>query len=125
MNAFQIWNKENISIPINKLDEEICELLEIPVDKKHYCMLGKREEYKSDFDYFSHCPNWFDVLGWLISEGKTFEDIIEYYKEVFKDFIGEKDETGQVLTLEIIIPYKMKVLKYWIEQGYQPKQIKQ
>lgn len=67
----------------------------------------------------------YDTIGWMISEGKSFQGILNYYRdEVFNDFIGAVDEDGTKITLEYIIPKKTLLLKTWIEKGYQPKQIK-
>jgi hypothetical protein len=42
-----------------------------------------------------------------------------------KDFIGQTDEDGSVITLEVIYPYHTKLLNYWINAGYTAKQILQ
>lgn len=124
MNGFQILNKEGIAIHINKIDEEICELLNKPVDKNSYCMLGNREDYKSDWEYLTRCTNWFDSIGWMIAhDGKSFEQILEHYSEVMKEFIGQKDENGIAITLEDIYPYHCKVLNTFISKGYKAVQV--
>lgn len=127
MSAFQILNKDGIAIPINELDKEICELWGVPIHPKRYAMENPREYYpegnKGNYDYVSQA-NWFDTIGYMIaSENKTFEDIIEYYRDVFKEFIGLKDENGELITLETIIPKRMLLLTTWITKGYQPKQV--
>lgn len=43
MNAFQILNNENIPIPINKLDEEVCLIVGVEINPKRYCLLGKEK----------------------------------------------------------------------------------
>lgn len=125
--AFQILDKNNNPIAINQLDEEICKLLNIDITPKKYAVFRSRDEFSDDLrgqiEYDTQ-TNWYDSLGWMIATGKNFQDIIEEYNNVFKDFLNKKDENGNVLTLEVIIPGKMKVLNYWINSGYTPKSIK-
>lgn len=124
MNAFQILNNENTPIPINKLDEEVCLIVGVEPHPKRYCLLGKREDYKSNWDYISSCSNWYDTIGWMIaSEGKSLQDILDYYTDTMKEYIGQKDENGNIITLEYIYPYHTKVLNTWINKGYIAKQI--
>lgn len=119
MKAFQILNKEGIAISINKLDEEVCAIVGVEVHPKDYCKLGKREEYKTNFDYIC-VSNWFDTIGWDIAQGLSFQDILDKWSDVMKEFIGQTDEQGNIITLETCIPYQYKVLNSWIEKGYQP-----
>lgn len=128
MSAFQILDKNNNAIPINKLDKEVCELVGNEQDNKYYCTLGKREDYpdgfKGKWEFHSRTTNWYDSIGWMIaSEGKSLQDIIDYYTNVMKDFIGKKDENGVIITLESIYPYHTKVLNSWINKGYTTKQL--
>jgi hypothetical protein len=124
MNAFQILDKENNPISIGTLDKEVCDLMGVEPDKKWYCTLGRREDHKTEWDYLTKTSNWYDTIGWMIaSENKSFQDILDYYAEPMQKFIGEKDETGTVITLEYIYPYHTKVLNSWINKGYIAKQI--
>lgn len=123
MNAFQILDKENQPIEINELDKQVCELVGNEQDKKYYCLLGKREDYESDWAYISNTSNWYDTIGWMIAEGKSFQDIIEYYKDIMKEYIGKTDKDGTIITIEYIYPYHIKVLNHWIDSGYTAKQI--
>lgn len=128
MNSYQILNKDGKPIAINVLDAEVCALLNVDVQVKHYCRLGKREDYpegrKGDFQYFSRTSNWHDTLGWLIAaENKSLEDIIEYYTNILKEWIGKEDESGGIISVDLIYPYHMKVLRSWIAKGYTTKQI--
>lgn len=124
MNAFMILDKNNNPIPIKELDREVCELVGNEIDPKYYCTLGKREDFKSEWEYIT-CSNWYDTIGWMIAKGKNFQEILDYYAEGMKDFIGKTDENGETITLEYIYPYHTKVLNTWIKKGYQPKQIKE
>lgn len=123
MPAFQILDKNNNPIPINKLDEEICQILGIEAHPKRYASFRKREEYSNDmkgeFDYKMQ-SNWFDTIGYQFSQGMTIEDIIESDKKDFADFIGKVCSDGSIITLEYINPGKMKVLNTWKEKGYKP-----
>ena len=128
MNAFKILDNKGNAISINKLDKEVCEMMGAEVDNKHYCRLGKREEFdesiKGELDYLFHSPNWYDTIGWLIaSEGLSFEGIIDYLKKDMKHFLGTKDEDGSIITIEDIYPHYMQVLNTWIEKGYKAVQI--
>lgn len=124
MNAFQILDAAGNPISINALDKEVCDIVGVEPDKKWYCKLGKREDYKSEWDYISRASNWYDTIGWMIaSENKSFHDILAYYADGMKDFIGKIDENGVVITLEYIYPYHTKVLNAWIEKGYTAKQV--
>ncbi len=124
MNGFQILDKENNPIGINALDKEVCDMVGNEVDKKQYCRLGRREDFEKELDYVFKTSNWYDTIGWMIaSENKSFQDIIDYYTEIMKEFIGKKDDDGSIITIETIYPYHMKVLNTWIEKGYKTKQI--
>lgn len=124
MNAFQIIDKDNNPIPINVLDKEVCEIVGVEPDPKWYCKLSKREDYNSTWDYLTNTSNWYDTIGWMIAdEDKSFQDILDYYADIMKEFIGQEDEDGTIITLEVIYPYHTKVLYSWINKGYQAKQI--
>lgn len=122
--GFEIHDKDGKAININDLDREVCEIVGNEYDNKHYCLLGRREDHDSDFHFFSRTYNWFDTIGWMIaSEGKTFEQIIEYYTEPMKEFLGQVAEDGTIVTIDYIYPYHMKLLRTWIAKGYQPKSV--
>lgn len=128
MNAFQILDKNNNPVSIKKLDQQVCELTGNEVDPKWYCRLGNRKDFPQTFEgeieFLIKTYNWYDTIGWLIaSENKSFQDIIDYYKDSIKEFLGKKDENGEIITIEYIYPYHMKVLNYWIDKGYTTKQI--
>ena len=128
MNAFQILDKNNLPVSITTLDKEVCELVGNEVDEKYYCRLGKRSDYpdthKGKMSYLSNTSNWYDTIGRMIaSEGKSFQDILDYYADIMKEYIGKQDENGNIITLEYIYPYHTKVLNTWINKGYTTKQI--
>jgi len=124
MNAFQILDKYNNPVPINQLDKEVCNLIGVESNPKYYCQLGKREDHKTEWDFLCKTSNWYDTIGWMIADtGRSFEEILEYYTESFKEFIDQVDENGVTITLEYIIPYHTKVIHYWMEKGYKTKQI--
>lgn len=123
MNSFQILDSNNNPISIQDLDKEVCELTGNEIDPKWYCPLGNRKDHDSEIK-FLRVSNWFDTIGWMIAEGKSFQDILDYYSECMKDFIGKPDENGNILTLEIIYPYHTKVINHWVSKGYKPKSIK-
>lgn len=59
----------------------------------------------------------------IASEGKSLQDILDYYTDIMKEYIGQKDENGVTITLEYIYPYHTKLLNSWINKGYMAKQI--
>lgn len=129
MNGFQILDKEGNDILIKELDRQVCELTDNEVDLKYYCLLGNRKDYpeghSGNWEYLRCTSNWYDTIGWMIaSEGKSLNDIIDYYTDIMKDFLGQKDEHGNIITIEMIYPYHMKVLNHWIGLGYTAKQVK-
>ena len=76
-----------------------------------------------DFIFSTH--NWYDTIGWMIaSMGYTLQELRDYYETPFKSILGKIDDNGDIITLEKIYPYHMKVIDFWIEKGYQTKQIK-
>ena len=128
MNKFQILNKNGEPIAINALDAEVCEIIGNDIHPKHYCVLGKRSDFpkgtRGGFEFLSQTSNWHDTFGWMIAEeNKSFQDMIDYYTNVIKEWIGKVDEDGTVITVDLIYPYHMKVLRTWIAKGYTPKQI--
>lgn len=126
MNAFQILDKNNNPIPINLLDKEVCELTGNEIDSKSYCPLGNIKDHESRIKFIFNTSNWYDTIGWMIaSDNKSFEDILAYYADVMKEFIGELDENGTIITLELIYPYHTLLLNTWINKGYKAKQIVQ
>jgi hypothetical protein len=127
--GLQVLNKEGIPISMNALDAEVCEIVGVAIDDNCYCRLGRRDEFPDSFegemDYLRSASNWYDTIGCMIArENKSFQDVLEYYADAMKDFIGKKDNKGNVITLETIYPYHTKVLNTWIEKGYVAKQVK-
>lgn len=124
MNAFQILDNQGNPVTIGQLDREVCELTGNEVDAKHYCPLGNIKDHESRMKFVFNTSNWYDTIGWMIaSENKSFQDILNYYADVMKEFIGKIDEDGNVITLEVIYPYHTLVLNTWINKGYVAKQI--
>jgi hypothetical protein len=127
-NTFQILDKDGNAIPINQLDREVCELQGKEYDPKWYCGFADPSKYEDlnciDYIYKEMSSNWHDTLGRLISnEGFSFEGMIEYYEGVMKDYVGKKDENGVVLTIDMIYPRRIPLIRHWIEKGYKTKQI--
>lgn len=58
------------AVNLNEIDKEVCELLDVPVDEKKY---GGVPSHKNSF-------NWFDTIGFQLSQGKTFEEIDIHYR---------------------------------------------
>ena len=102
----------------------MCEIVGVEFDKKEYCRLGREEQFKSHIDFLFGTSNWYDTIGWLIaSENKSFEEILDYYREPMEKYIGQDDGKGGLMTFESIYPFHTKVIYSWMEKGYVPKQI--
>lgn len=129
MNAFQILDSKGQAIPINILDQEVCELQGKTPDPKWYCGFKNPKDYpngENDAKYIldEMTSNWYDTLGWMIADkGYSFEDLINYYKDLMKEYLGQELEDGTVVTIEYIYPERMKLLNHWIKKGYKAKQI--
>ena len=125
MTTFQILDKDGRPIPIGTLDKEVCILTGNEEDKRYYCRLGNRKDHKTEMDFIFSTHNWYDTIGWMIaSMGYTLQELRDYYETPFKSILGKIDDNGDIITLEKIYPYHMKVIDFWIEKGYQTKQIK-
>lgn len=71
-NCFQLFPKgSTTAISLNKLDEEICEILNVPVHPKHY-----------GGGFVEGAFNWFDTIGFTIAMGKSLEEgeVREHYR---------------------------------------------
>jgi hypothetical protein len=124
MNAFQILDNQGNPLTMEQIDMEVCELTGNEVDPKHYCKLGNIKDFKSRREFAFNTYNWYDTIGWMIAaDNKSFQDILDYYADSMKEFIGQKTEDGIEITLEYIYPYHTKVLNSWISKGYQAKQV--
>lgn len=113
MNKFQILDKNGNAIAINDLDKEVCELFDISYHPKEYCKLGKRSDFTNDIKgswEYACVPNWFDIIGWKISQGESLQDIYDDYQKMLD---GSHD-----IKVEEAFPYRIKLLTYWINKGY-------
>jgi len=75
--CFEIINpKTNEPVPLNQIDEEICNLIGAPVHERRYGGSGE------------NAWNWFDSIGWDMSQRRSYAEMREKYtKEI--DFYGE------------------------------------
>lgn len=136
MKGLKVLDKDGNALGINRVDREICELFGNEVDAKWYSVMVNKKEYIEKYieekkiedptrEKFSTgyavatLPNWFDTIGYMCSNGgKTLDDVVEYYKETMKDYLGKPLDTGEIITLEMIYPGHLKVINYFKEQGY-------
>ncbi|MCP4255538.1 MAG: hypothetical protein GY775_19460 [Candidatus Scalindua sp.] len=129
MKSFQILDKSEKPVAINTLDAEVCKLQGKTPNAKHYCGFENPNDYEKGVDDYAYVSteltgNWFDTIGWLIaSENKSLHDIIDYYKDIMKEFLGMLDKEGNRITIEMIYPNKIKLLKNWINKGYVARQV--
>ena len=116
MNKFQILDKNGNAIIKNDLDKEVCELFDVPCHPKRYCKLGKRSDFTNDIKgswEYTCVPNWFDTIGWSLSEGKSLQDIYDDYQKILDSVEGSHD-----IKIEEAFPYEIKLLTHWINKGY-------
>jgi hypothetical protein len=86
-NCFQLFRKgESSPLVLNRVDEEICTFLQVPVDDRKYCY------------------DWFNVIGFLIAMGKPlgseelriavrdWTDVVEYQEKLLEilDFMESR-----------------------------------
>lgn len=97
---------------MKQLDEEAAHFWDRPVDPKWY---AKPEDKLS-------VTNWFDRIGWDISEtkAKTWNQV----RDKMKADCGMMSKDGQEfdIYLEIMKPY-FNLIKYWEDKGYLPRGI--
>jgi len=125
--GFQIRDTKGEAIAINTLDKEIAVLWGVECRPKRYAVRNNRDFYpegiKGDFDFASQ-SNWFDTIGYMIhAEGKSIQDLIDYYTDVMKEYLGKTDEDGSIITIEIIYPKIMLLLNTWLNKGYTSHQV--
>ena len=78
-NCFTLTRKSNLEagpVSLNKIDEEICGFLGVPVDPVKYCR------------------SWFDIIGGRLALGRSFEEMRANFVEkqsedTHKDFWGD------------------------------------
>ena len=133
MNSFQILDKENKAIPINKLDEEAANFWNKVVQSK---------QYTSPHDHFG--TNWYDVIVWNIANqghecsgwanvvatmmvssiGMLFINTDDNYQNVpvkINTIESIQDNVNGVL--HFYKPY-IDLINHWQSKGYKAKQIK-
>ena len=129
MRKFQILDREGTPIKLEELDSQVCNLQGKTRDPKYYCGFADPKEYpdgKENARWIADemTSNWYDTIGWLIAERqKSLPEIIDHYAEVMSDFIGKTDESGKKITLEDCYPYRITLLKDWINKGYVAKSL--
>ena len=63
-NCFRLHRKtDNVAESLNVVDEQLCKLINYPVDPKKYCF------------------GWFDTIGFSIACGRTFTELRTLYTE--------------------------------------------
>lgn len=126
--AFKILDKNDKPLSIGELDKEACELWGKELHQKEYAYPQFKpekfptEDYKSSFDFYSSLTNWFDKIGWKISEGaESWDEIIRQLLEPFKEF--PIDVQQEVENEYLPVSGYVALCKHWKEKGYKPKQV--
>lgn len=121
MNSFQILDSNNVPIPINDLDEQVAAFWNVPLHKKWYAAKSL------------HHQNWFDSIGFAISQQGNFtsgwnnvkitmlRDSLDF--GVFDILMNKKSDVSIKAIVENYKDY-FDLIDHWESIGYQPKQIK-
>lgn len=112
--AFQILDSNKEPIKLSKLDLIACELWGIEVDRKWYAQ-PTEERY---------AMNWFDKIGWLISEG-VGNNWLELKVRIMAPFFEKGYTKEQMTTIPEFasIGGHIKLIEVWERMGYTPKRI--
>jgi hypothetical protein len=126
--AFQILNENKKPVSIGELDKEACEFWGKELHQKDYAYPQFKpesfptEEYKSSYQFYSSLSNWFDKIGWLISEGaESWEEVIKKIMEPFQEFPIDVQE--EIENYYLPVSGYVALCKHWKSKGYTPKQI--
>lgn len=66
---YELMDKRTGEIPsLDDIDKQICNLLEKPYRRQHFCYLGNKPEYR-DF------LNWNNTVGLAMAMGKTWNEV--------------------------------------------------
>ena len=143
MNSFQILDKENNPISINKLDEDAAKFWGIQPQRKEYAAPPKDfPKGTSELEkYFYSNPNWYDTIGWQIANQgdytlgwnnvatTMFDCNLEGFvinhknKEQVEILNNETLYAKLQATIKFYEPY-IALINHWQSLGYTPKQIK-
>lgn len=140
--GFQIIGKNGEIIPLNVVDEEVCNFWGGKPHQKWWASPIKQKEKPESFESeadeeiwdakhisYKMTNNWYDTLGWLIHSGadtwdKLRESYISAYRELVESHVGEKTYE---ITKETILgegsttKQFMNLIDFWEKQGYTPK----
>lgn len=129
--AFQILNQDNQPIGIHALDKEAADFWSKPVDTKSYADPFPEEEEDNSFAGLRRIStkissNWFDKIGWMISEGTTsWDDLEAQVLAPYKSYLEyDRENDLPKLMEEPNIGGIINLIRHWKSLGYTPKQIK-
>lgn len=130
--GFQILDKEGNAIPINTIDEMVCEYWKVPVKKDSYAMPLTRDKFPKDIkgsmEYHMQ-QNWYDKIGWLISQDKhvTWKslkgDIIACQKDLLAESLYNDDIMDLIKILRELYKPWLDLINHFESLGYQPKSV--
>lgn len=92
-NCFQLSRKTEPDkpVPLQTIDEEICRLLNEPVDPQYWCC------------------SWYNAIGFSLACGKTFDQIRE-------DLIRDWSDNGELLSNGV----KLVRIVDWMKENFIP-----
>jgi hypothetical protein len=132
MNAFQILDKENTPISINKLDQEASKFWGVASHPKYYA---------EPFPEIMHYGNWYDIIGWSIANQGNYTSgwnnvATTMFNSNLEGFVinHKNKEQVEILNNETLYAKLQAIIKFyepyialinhWQSLGYTPKQIK-
>lgn len=126
--AFQILNENNKPVSIGELDKQACDFWGKKLHQKYYAYPQVKPEsfpskdYKSSHEFYFNLTNWFDKVGFLISEGaESWEKVLEKLMEPYKEFPIDVQE--EIENDYLPVSGYVALCKHWQSKGYTPKQI--
>jgi hypothetical protein len=132
MNGFQILDENKQPISMNEIDKMVCDFWGVELDEKSYASPSK--EYIGS--------NWFDIVGWSISQNDCEEGWDSVINEMCVNCIGssvlEMNKNLEIIgflneqkylksikdSLLFFTPY-VKLILLFKEKGFQPKRANQ
>lgn len=94
---FKIKDEQGVAIPLNELDQQVCNIFNSPIHpKKYFSTTG----YNGD--------NWFDVIGWIIAMKslRSWVDVIDELVDMY----------GSIEFADDFV----HIINVWDARGYKP-----
>ena len=125
--AFQIQNKHGEPIRMAELDAQAAVLWNKEVEDRFFATpltMPAGLTARQEIDFYVQNTNWFEKIGWAISEGaQTWEDVRNY---LLSPFVNADWYKGADELMELLPQYKkyFELIAFWEGEGYIPVQVK-